>query len=222
MLARLLSLIMLMGLAASISAQEEPVRYVNDLIHINLRVAPQAGAESIIVIPSGTRMVVLERDDERGYSRVRLDSGEEGWVRHQFLTAEPIARERLEAAEAAKTQMLAERDRVVAEAAALATRRDELDGLVDSLKQENARLQDELSEIREISAEAIAISERAREFQTQAQSERERREQAESAAASAQARLIMIGGIAGGAGLAIGFYIGSIPVRREKRWAKVD
>jgi hypothetical protein len=46
---------------------------------------------------------------------VRLESGEEGWVQHQFLTSQPIARDRLDAAQAERDRARAELDRVARE-----------------------------------------------------------------------------------------------------------
>jgi SH3 domain protein len=51
-------------------------------------------------LEAGERVEVLEQNEEDGYSRVRVvDQGTEGWILTRFLTAEPIARERLAAAE---------------------------------------------------------------------------------------------------------------------------
>jgi hypothetical protein len=61
------ALALLLCLIPCAQAQESNFRYVNDVIHINLRVAPARDAETILVIPSGTRMVVLARDDERDF-----------------------------------------------------------------------------------------------------------------------------------------------------------
>jgi SH3 domain protein len=51
-------------------------------------------------LEAGEQVDVLEQNEEQGYSRVRVaDQGTEGWILTRFLTAEPIARERLAVAE---------------------------------------------------------------------------------------------------------------------------
>ncbi len=211
-----------MILSLCVQAQESNVRYVNDVIHINLRVAPQGNAETIRVIPSGTWMIVLERDDESGFSRVRLESGEEGWVQHQFLTNRPIARDRLAETQSAAEQMQAERDRARTELARLQGERNELDTRLRVLEQQNQSLTAELAEIRATGAAALELAGRARDLEAGLQAERQQREAAEARAASAQTGLIMTGALAAVLGLAIGFYVGSMPVRREKRWRQVS
>lgn len=215
-------LALLLCLSPCVMAQSSDVRYVNDVIHINLREAPERDAATVLVIPSGTRMTVLARDDASGFSRVRLESGEEGWVQHQFLTREPIARDRLAAALSAAEQLQAERDRARAELERLSQERADLARQAQTHEQRSAALASELDEVRAASAEALELGARARQIEAGLGEARDQRDAAEARAAAAQSRLAFaaIGAVL--LGLAAGFYIGSIPTRREKRWRQVD
>jgi SH3 domain protein len=75
-------------------------RYVTDRTIVELRRGPSIEYLILRNLEAGERVEVLEQDEEAGYSRVRVaDEGTEGWILTRFLTAEPIARERLAVAE---------------------------------------------------------------------------------------------------------------------------
>ena len=70
-------------------------RYVTDRTIVELRRGPSTEYLILRNLEAGERVEVLEQNDA-GYSRVRVaDQGTEGWILTRFLTAEPIARERL-------------------------------------------------------------------------------------------------------------------------------
>ena len=74
-------------------------RYVTDRTIVELRRGPSTEYLILRNLEAGERVEVLEQNDE-GYSRVRVaDQGTEGWILTRFLIDEPIARERLAAAE---------------------------------------------------------------------------------------------------------------------------
>jgi SH3 domain protein len=89
----------LLFLAFWMSAQGQ-TRYVTDRTIVELRRGPSTEYLILRNLEAGERVEVLEQNEEDGYSRVRVvDEGTEGWILTRFLTAEPIARERLAAAE---------------------------------------------------------------------------------------------------------------------------
>jgi SH3 domain protein len=74
-------------------------RYVTDRTIVELRRGPSTEYLILRNLEAGQRVEVLEQN-EQGYSRVRVaDQGTEGWILTRFLINEPIARERLAAAE---------------------------------------------------------------------------------------------------------------------------
>ncbi len=75
-------------------------RYVTDRTLVELRRGPSTEYLILRNLEAGERVDVLEQNEDAGYSRVRVaDEGTEGWILTRFLTAEPIARERLAVAE---------------------------------------------------------------------------------------------------------------------------
>ena len=84
-------------------------RYVTDRTIVELRRGPSTEYLILRNLEAGERVDVLEQNED-GYSRVRVaDQGTEGWILTRFLTAEPIARDRLAAAE---RNLVAARERV--------------------------------------------------------------------------------------------------------------
>jgi SH3 domain protein len=89
----------LVVLAFAMLAQAQ-TRYVTDRTIVELRRGPSTEYLILRNLEAGEQVDVLEQNEEQGYSRVRVaDQGTEGWILTRFLTAEPIARERLAVAE---------------------------------------------------------------------------------------------------------------------------
>jgi SH3 domain protein len=101
--------LILVILGATAHAQ---TRYVSDRTIVELRRGPSTEYLILRNLQAGEEVQVLEQNSESGYSRVRVvDGGAEGWILTRFLTAEPIARDRLVAAE---RSLAAARERVSA------------------------------------------------------------------------------------------------------------
>ncbi|MCK4950852.1 MAG: TIGR04211 family SH3 domain-containing protein [Gammaproteobacteria bacterium] len=129
-------------------AQAETVRYVSDQLKIPMR-SGQSDRHKILRFPkSGNALVVLETNEETGYSLVRTQTGKEGWVLSKDLMAIPSARDRLADAEE-KMSRLREIEKQMA---ALESERNQLNS-------QNVRLNKQLAEIRRVSSNAIQISE---------------------------------------------------------------
>ena len=84
-------------LAAPVTAAGETM-YVSDELLITFRTQPSTRGEILRNLSSGTAVEVLEMPAEGEWARVRLGSGREGWVRKQYLQAQPVARDQLAAA----------------------------------------------------------------------------------------------------------------------------
>lgn len=116
-------------LAAAAQTHVQPgTMYVSDQLRITVRTGQGNQHRIIKTLKSGDKVEVLEATDT-GYAFVRTADGTEGWVRSQYLVAEPIARDRLAAAKA-RLERLGQR---------VATLRENL----AEVKAERARLQQE-------------------------------------------------------------------------------
>lgn len=209
------------GSPENAAAGEQKTMYVNDILYIAVRSAPSEQAEALDVVPSGTKMATLETTEDGKFVRVRLESGEEGWVLQRFLTDEPIARERLEAAQARIERLQTENERQRNELAAVRSERGELDEQTTDLQRRVEELTQELERVKAISAEAVALDQENRRLTAELEIARNARREAEQAAENARTRLYTTAGIAAVLGLGIGFYIGYTPVRRDKKWRQL-
>lgn len=111
-------------------------RYISDTLFVPMRSG--VGNQYRIVhrgLKSGTPLTLIQEDKENGWSQVRTNAGIEGWLRNQYLTAEPTADIKL--AQAEKTI-----DRLSSKAGPLSEK------LLTSEK-ENQQLQQELTEIKQ-------------------------------------------------------------------------
>ena len=108
-------------------AQTETLYVIEQLV-VSVNAAADGSGDRIGQIHSGDRVEVLERAGDQ--SRVRLPSGEEGWVRSSYLSASPPLREQLK------------------------TRTEEL----EKLRQEKTKLEADLASARKAASAATAAS----------------------------------------------------------------
>jgi len=131
-------------------------RYVSDNIPVLLRTGPSLEYRIIRQLSAGVRVEVL--GEEKEYTQVRVaGDGTEGWLETRFLQSEPIARERLAAAE---RNLTAARERVQeleAQVAALTEELARTRSELDATKATNSGLSTELQDIRNASSNVLAI-----------------------------------------------------------------
>ncbi len=148
-------LILAVGLLTNTTAEAE-TNYVSDNLTVPLRSGP-SNAHRILHrgLPSGTRLEVIGRDEESGFTQVRTDRDTEGWVPTQYLVTQPIARD----------QLISARARIRELENAIAQQHGELADLIEgkgatdeanaSLNRQVQNAQQELDEIKRISKGAI-------------------------------------------------------------------
>jgi SH3 domain protein len=102
--------------------------YVTDKLEITLRTGESTGHRILRMLPTGDRLTVLETNPDSGYSKVRTAAGAVGYVLTRQLVDQPVARDRLAAAEA--------------EVAALKAAPGELSSRLAALREEHAQLQE--------------------------------------------------------------------------------
>jgi SH3 domain protein len=146
--------IALLLLATSVHAQ---TRYVSDRMIVELRRGPSTEYLILRNLEAGAAVQVLE-DAGAGYSRVRVqDQGTEGFILTRFLSPEPIARDKLAAAErglaAAKTRATELEQQVSALTAELGGTKTDLAQMRSSHDQVNK----DLADLRTASANVVEI-----------------------------------------------------------------
>ncbi|NIA27072.1 MAG: TIGR04211 family SH3 domain-containing protein [Desulfobulbaceae bacterium] len=151
--------------------------WISDQFEVMLRTGPSTGNAIERMLPSGTGLEVVERDDESGYSRVRTAAGTEGWVLTRYLMGEPSAREQLTTLTGRLTNANAEGSTLTSQLGALAGEYDSAKRQIASLEREKQQLEKELAEIKRTAANVLTIN-------TQNQDLREQLNSAEIAAAT--------------------------------------
>ncbi|MGD1982686.1 MAG: TIGR04211 family SH3 domain-containing protein [Chromatiaceae bacterium] len=119
--------VFLLSLLFLVAPVHADIAYVTDEFRITLRSGESATHRILRMLPTGQRLEVLSRNAETGYTRVRTPGGQEGFVLSRQLVNQPVARDRLAAAEA--------------EVAALKAAPGELRSRLASLTEEHRKLQ---------------------------------------------------------------------------------
>ena len=140
--------------AAQAQAQTQ-ARYVTDRTQVELRRGPSTEYRILRYLEAGDRVEVLEQNE--GFSRVKVGQDTEGWIPSASLIAEPIARDRLAAAERTaatareRATALEEQNRELERN--LAATRAEL----EQTKASHGTVSRELAEIRTASANVVKL-----------------------------------------------------------------
>lgn len=214
----LLALLLALGPAAALAA----TLYISDELTVPLRRGPSNGHKIInAALPSGLALEVLGEDSAAGFTQVRTPNGVEGWIQSQYLVNQPIAKDRLAAAtkraETLETQLKSIRENYQDARGA----RTESEGRVTELTRENQKLQNELTEIRRVSATAVSQFQENKQLKTDNASLQTQVTQLSEKVNSLERNVMLRWLLAGGAlvllGLALGAWIKSRPKRST--WA---
>lgn len=148
------------------AAQGEPA-WVSDQFEIMLRSGPSTSNAIQLMVDSGTRLEVLDRDPETGYSRVRTPGGTEGWVLTRYLMNEPSAREQLETLTSQLTNANSRGSSLDEQLAAVRAQHNTANRRIAALESENSDLEDELAEIKRTAANVLGVNEQNQTLKTQ-------------------------------------------------------
>jgi SH3 domain protein len=144
----------------------EPM-WVSDQFEVMLRTGPSTSNAIERVLPSGTALELVERDDEAGYALVRTAAGTEGWVLTRYLMDEPSAREQLEALTSRLTSAAAQGSSLTSQLDAVRGEYDSATRQIATLESQNRRLEEELAEIKRTAANVLAINNQNKELRDQ-------------------------------------------------------
>ena len=158
--------ICLAGLFAATVASAESA-WVSDQFEITLRSGPSASNTIDRVLRSGTRLEVLERVAETGYTRVRTNRGTEGWVLTRYLMNEASAREQLATLTGQLTSANSKGSSLSAQLDAIKGEYDSATRSIASTEAENERLEQELGEIKRTAANVLSINNQNKDLREQ-------------------------------------------------------
>lgn len=131
-------------------------RYVSDHLIITIRSGAGSQHKIIKTITSGMKMNILEEQPDTGYARVTLADGTEGWVRTQYLTDKPVAKDQLEWFKGQYNKLKDKQSSLEEELKALR-----------KTEREHKVLQDKMKRISEAAAKPILLDKENRELKEQ-------------------------------------------------------
>lgn len=154
----------LLALATTAAAENA---WVTDQFEITLRSGPSTSNAIQRMLPSGTRLEVLERDAETGYTRVRTEAGTEGWVLTRYLMNEASAREQLESLTSRLTNANTRGTTLNSQLSAIRGEYESAQQQIAALERDKSRLENELAEIQRTAANVLSINEQNKSLMDQ-------------------------------------------------------
>lgn len=133
--------------------------WVSDQFEITMRSGPSTENAIILMLPSGTALEVLERDEESGYARVQTSSGRDGWVLIRYLMRQPPARQQVADLSEQLSRARSRGDSLSGQFEAVKQQQEDTAAQFRSLQEKNDALTSELQDVRRISADVLAINE---------------------------------------------------------------
>lgn len=162
---KILATILLLVIAATQANAQSA--WVSDQFEVMLRTGPSTNNAIERMLPSGTALEVVERDDETGYSRVRTPAGTEGWVLTRYLMNEPSAREQLANLTRRLTNANAQGSTLTSQLDAVQGEYDTATQQIATLENDKQRLEQELAEIKRTAANVLSINSQNKELREQ-------------------------------------------------------
>lgn len=218
---RLIGIAALAGLLLASTAYAEPA-WVSDQFEITLRSGPSTSNAIQLMLDSGTRLEVLERDEESGYTRVTTQGGTEGWVLTRYLMNEASAREQLLALTSQLTSANTRGSSLDSQLDAIKGEYDSAGRQISTLEREKAEVEQELAEIRRTAANVLAISDQNKSLMDElaaAQIRADTLEQENRVLSSQTTRYWFVtGALVLVVGLVLGLWLPRINWRRRRRW----
>ena len=218
---RLIGIAVSAGLLLASTAYAEPA-WVSDQFEITLRSGPSTSNAIQLMLDSGTRLEILERDDEAGYTRVMTQGGTEGWVLTRYLMNEASAREQLQALTSQLTNANTRGSSLDSQLDAIKGQYDSASSRIATLEREKAAVENELAEIKRTAANVLAIRDQNTTLMDElaaAQIRADTLEQENRVLSSQTTRYWFVtGALVLVVGLILGLWLPRINWRRRRRW----
>ncbi len=160
-----LSLLFALALAPAQNVLAAETVYVIDVLYVPLRTG--ASTEYRIInaaMKSGTKLTRIEQSEDGVWSLVRTEEGEEGWVRNQYISDDMTAQLKLNAALTQIAKLEQQNEQLKKNNAELTENNASLSSSTESETQTRIRLQNELDQLKQLSAGAIELDRRYQEL----------------------------------------------------------
>jgi SH3 domain protein len=197
--------------------------WVSDQFEVMLRTGPSTSNAIERMLPSGTALEVLERDDESGYAKVRTAAGTEGWVLTRYLMNEPSAREQLTTLTKRLTNANAEGSSLTSQLGAIRGEYDSAKQKIAALEKEKKQLEEDLAEIKRTAANVLSINDQNKDLRDQLSAAEIRADTLEQQNRELTAQTTRYWFISGAAVLLVGILLGIwLPRVRWQRRSRYD
>jgi SH3 domain protein len=194
--------------------------YVTDELKITLRTGEGTSHRIIRMLPTGQRLTVLSTNKDSGYSKVRTETGQEGFVLTRQLVDNPVARDRLAAAEAEVKSLKAAPGELSSRLAKLTEDHAALQKEHEELKRAKTQVDQEFAALKRTASNAVRIANERNELRKQVASmtrevEDIKQQNRELENKTAQNWFLIGGGVVVG-GILLGLILPHLRVRRRK------
>jgi SH3 domain protein len=194
--------------------------YISDELTVPLRRGPSNQHRILHAgLPSGMALEVISEDRAAGFTQVRTPNGTEGWLPTQYLVGQPVAKDRLAAAnrriEALEAQLKSLRENYTEVRGA----RTQVESRAGELSKQTEKLQAELAEIRRVSATSIANYEENKQLKSENQALTQQSTQLTERVRQLERNVTLKWFLAGGGLVLVGLVIGAVIKSRPKRSA---
>jgi SH3 domain protein len=132
--------------------------YITDQLKITLRSGESTTHKVIRMLPSGTSVKILDRNNQTNYAKIQLSDGSTGFVLNRMLLSERPARERLAEAEQQLVVLRQEPGKLSSQLANLQESHSALQQDFTAIKDENGNLQQELSRLSKVARDPLRIA----------------------------------------------------------------
>lgn len=146
-------------------AAQEQIRYITDVLYVPMR-SGQGNEYRIINarMRSGTKLTLLEEGETGEWARVQTESGEEGWIRTQYLSANEPSRITLQKTQSEVAVLTRKNKSLTDENRELKKSNTELNSQATTASKQSATMAEELQSIKTLSANAIELEQRYTEL----------------------------------------------------------
>ena len=144
--------------------------YVTDDFKITLRSGESASHRILRMLPTGQRLEILSTNAQTGYSKVRTPGGVEGFVLTRQLVDQPVARDRLAAAEEEVRALKAAPGELRSRLSNLTEEHRQLQQAHEELKRAKTQVDQEFAALQRTASNSVRIANERNELRKQVRS----------------------------------------------------
>jgi len=145
----------------SVSSHAQETRYISDELFVPLR-SGQGNQYRIVHkgLRSGTAVKFVELSEDGEWTLVELRNGDQGWIRNQYIKAEPTASVVLESTQAELDKLKTNYANLQKDYRELSGDKSSAINNISSLSEQRDALAQELATVKQVSASAIDLNQR--------------------------------------------------------------